>query len=118
MDERERGLEFLRKHASNAPDAPTSRVPSAKNHKIVSAIAKGFGPVIKSELDALRREIADKDALIKAQAARITTLESVYAEVAVVRAAIGSLRVEFAEAMADVDPTRRYSSPATSRLLS
>ena len=38
MDDREKALEFLRRHASNSPEPPRP-----KNHEMITAIAAGLG---------------------------------------------------------------------------
>jgi BMFP domain-containing protein YqiC len=56
MDDIGRQLAFLAKHASNAPAEPAPS--QTANHELVRAITKGFGPVIREQLDALRAENA------------------------------------------------------------
>lgn len=99
-------LDELWKKSSNAPAGPTTRVPSAKTRQIVRAITQGHGPVI-----------AEQQARIKALETENTALRadlvSFKAELAVIKARIGSREIED-----EADPMRRYSSPAVSRLLS
>jgi hypothetical protein len=63
--DRERHLDFLAKHASNAP--PTASLAPSQNmsHAIVSAIIRGIGPALKesfmklhAENETLRAEVA------------------------------------------------------------
>ena len=48
MDERERQLDYLAKHALNAP-SPAAPASGMRNQKLVQAIAQGFAPVVKQE---------------------------------------------------------------------
>lgn len=104
MDEK---LTELWAKASNAPTEP--RPPGARNHDVVSAIAKGFAPVIKQELDGLRAENAN----LRAENERLRT--EFRAEIATIRAVQTELRADISELLTDGP---RYSGAATPRRLS
>lgn len=72
MDER---LSGLWQKASNAP-APLRPPASLPPHQLVKAIAQGFGPVVREQLDAANARIAALEQALADMTARLNALEA------------------------------------------